>query len=336
MNTLNLEVGKIYKNYPDLCNALNESVKTNNSKKAQQKEWARFFEWERIGHGYKITKIYDRPKPKEQGRKKPSKYANAVYAILLNELLDMHLLSYWTAKKENYPKLWYKKMDMLSLLGFAREIDCYIKTENNTEKMILDEIRDNCKKVFYNEVKRIFTNLEKTKRLRIRSTYLIKHNGEDRVANRRKTRVINSIKRKLLKEFDCKNEYEIFNKQLNKEFYENLCGILWLKGISYKGAIYEVSLYLDREIKDTITDRLNDLDDDIRLSEKYLNEQRVFLHEHFYKYVETANKNNITKFLRQIDIPQCIIDEYHTEFACMFYKEYENMQRKFTEQLLTV
>lgn len=41
VNVSLIELGKEYKNYKELCNALNENVKSGTSKKAQLKEWGK-------------------------------------------------------------------------------------------------------------------------------------------------------------------------------------------------------------------------------------------------------------------------------------------------------
>lgn len=64
-----IEIGKIYK-YAELCETFGEDRKSSNSKKAQLKEWERFFRWQNItAQKYRIEEIYDIPKEKEDGRK---------------------------------------------------------------------------------------------------------------------------------------------------------------------------------------------------------------------------------------------------------------------------
>lgn len=64
-----IKLNEIY-TYKELCNLRNEKVKTGKSKKLQLKNWRRYFEWENITtQKYKIIKIYDVPKEKNDGRK---------------------------------------------------------------------------------------------------------------------------------------------------------------------------------------------------------------------------------------------------------------------------
>lgn len=82
MTITNLKVGETYKNYRELCSALDEPVKTSNSKKAQLKEWARYFDWSKEGNKFIITEIYLEPKEKVENR------GGARRTSELNELLD--------------------------------------------------------------------------------------------------------------------------------------------------------------------------------------------------------------------------------------------------------
>lgn len=79
IDTTNLEIGMIAKNYKELCNLLNEPIKDGNSKKFQLKEWARYFEFEKQKwkQSYIILDIYDEPLEKEDNRKKGN---NSVYS----------------------------------------------------------------------------------------------------------------------------------------------------------------------------------------------------------------------------------------------------------------
>ena len=49
----------VFKSYKELCEALGEKVKGGASKNAQLEHWKKFFDWERKGNGYHITKIHN-------------------------------------------------------------------------------------------------------------------------------------------------------------------------------------------------------------------------------------------------------------------------------------
>ena len=90
INTSNLKVGQVVKNYKELCALLEEEVKTGKSKQLQLDNLKRFFEWEKAGQKFIITDIYDTPLTKVDGRSSGnnSKYVKCIELLLLRYLLD--------------------------------------------------------------------------------------------------------------------------------------------------------------------------------------------------------------------------------------------------------
>ncbi len=72
ITTENIYSGLFVKNYPSLCNLLNDKVKKGKSKILQLEEWKRIFNFDReinngcIGRGYKIIEVYLTEKSKER------------------------------------------------------------------------------------------------------------------------------------------------------------------------------------------------------------------------------------------------------------------------------
>lgn len=91
-----------YYKYSELCALLGEPEKQGNSKKAQEKEWARYFEFEKIGETkgvrYIIDDIYDVEK-----RKAP--VGNSKYAKLIEALLSSAIIDYCEKENTNEVKI---------------------------------------------------------------------------------------------------------------------------------------------------------------------------------------------------------------------------------------
>ena len=66
--TSKLNTNQTFKNYKALCECLNEPVKNGCAKKAQLKEWERYFSFEKNGQKITITEIFDTPKGKVDNR----------------------------------------------------------------------------------------------------------------------------------------------------------------------------------------------------------------------------------------------------------------------------
>lgn len=88
INMSNIHVGQVFKNYKTLCQALGEPIKAGDSKKAQIKEWERYFLFKRDGHKYIITEIFETPKEKQDkrllGNSNVAEYMDYIETLLLN------------------------------------------------------------------------------------------------------------------------------------------------------------------------------------------------------------------------------------------------------------
>ena len=81
-----LESGIVIKNYKEMCETLGEEICDGNSKKAQLKEWSRYFAWEKKGQKFIILDIYDEPLPKDDGRQNKNIYVQYIQVILMKIL----------------------------------------------------------------------------------------------------------------------------------------------------------------------------------------------------------------------------------------------------------
>ena len=81
-----LESGIVVRNYKEMCEILDEEICEGNSKKAQLKEWARYFAWEKKGQKFIILDIYDEPLPKNDGRQNKNIYVQYIEVILIKIL----------------------------------------------------------------------------------------------------------------------------------------------------------------------------------------------------------------------------------------------------------
>jgi hypothetical protein len=68
MKLSNIHNGLIVKNYKEMCSLLSEPVLSGNSKKAQLKEWERYFKCHKDGNRFVIDEVYNEPKPKIDNR----------------------------------------------------------------------------------------------------------------------------------------------------------------------------------------------------------------------------------------------------------------------------
>jgi len=102
----NLYVGLVIKNYKLLCHLLEQETKTSDSKKAQEKEWKRYFDWEKKGHKYIIIEVYNEPLEKNDKR---SLGNNSIYV----QHIELLLLNYLTKQEGFKTTLTLKKLFLL-------------------------------------------------------------------------------------------------------------------------------------------------------------------------------------------------------------------------------
>lgn len=124
IDTSGLELGMVVKNYKEMCRILNEQVCGGDSKKAQLKEWARYFLWEKKGQKFIILDIYDEPLPKDDGRQNKNIYVQYIEVILMKIL----------SKQKNTKDPFYITTNQLwKLLGMIN---------NNYKNISLDDLNN--------------------------------------------------------------------------------------------------------------------------------------------------------------------------------------------------
>lgn len=326
MNLYNLKVGNVYKNYPALCSALGESVKTNNSKKAQLKEWSRFFEWERIGHKYKITKIYGTPKPKEQGRKKSSKYATAAYDILIQEM-----------RQKEYSKFFTSKLRLIELFGFSIRFRDEDVCKTNFGKRMYYKFRKDCTTAQYDIVNRILDNLVKLKKIKCVERFNIIPNGKtERIANKAEEKIIREAREITLRNMDCESVFYVYLQGLEKQFAEKINEILSKHGFIYDKTLLEISLCDDKGMQRLIDNAYRECFTDMSQDSIscHINQQRRVLHDLCKRRIQTRNNRVIEK----IRTFQYIPDDSEKEYKYGLLDEWANiciqMQKSFFENFI--
>ena len=169
MNIENLKEGMVVKNYRKLCNLLGEKIKGGDSKKAQLKDWEEYFEYEREGYKYIITKIKNIDDALQFGSEErrimrnieKGKYSKDVYPIVKNFV-------------SNYENEYIIKSKILEMLGFINSNYSlafenpkkFIKlVSSNYDKDISEEsvniIVNSIYTVSHEKIHNAFTNLEK-------------------------------------------------------------------------------------------------------------------------------------------------------------------------------
>lgn len=283
INTSRLQVGQVVKNYKELCALLGEEESAGNSRKAQLKEFARYFEWEKSGQKFLITDIYDTPLPKEDGRNK-GKYVKCIEIILLNYLSKQKGYTYTLSKKK-----WWE------LLGMVNR-----KYDNVSQEELLEinpvitkfEIRhyyQRCNKKLEEILFSALRSLSSRKLIDWEiETVIVTRNQEKthyRVANVFEKKMILRAERYVLhKIMHLEKMFNVFAKQKQDEFYRLVNEIL-------KDSLDEDWQYYFKQVKiiynhDQVVEAIPDIEAELRkleLNDKVVNTLNEHAEEKYRK-----------------------------------------------------
>lgn len=93
IDTSGLFIGMIVKNYSELCNILGCKAKTGKARQLQEKEFLRFFDYEKMKYSneYIIMDIYDEPIPTGAKGCRNSLFVNQLKVLILKELSEQEI-----------------------------------------------------------------------------------------------------------------------------------------------------------------------------------------------------------------------------------------------------
>lgn len=171
MRIKNLKTGMVLKNYKDLCNVLEEKIKTGKSKQLQQEDWRRYFTWEKKGHKFIIDKIYSKPLPKidnrkgNSGKSEGSRGNNVAEYIQNVEKLILNLL---VQDKEDFGKVFLSKNVLLRTLNMVNDNFAYCKRRipklskfMNVNQITINEWYDSTSSMLERNLETALKDLEK-------------------------------------------------------------------------------------------------------------------------------------------------------------------------------
>ena len=226
INTSNLQIGQIVKNYKELCALLGEEFKQGgDSRKAQLKEFARYFEWEKSGQKFLITDIYDTPLPKEDGRNK-GKYVKCIEIILLNYLSKQKGYTYTLSKKK-----WWELLGMVNRKYDNVSQEELLEIDPIITKFEIRQYYQRCNKKLEEILFSALRSLSSRKLIDwgIETVIVTRNQGKThfRVANEFEKKIILRAERYVLhKIMHLEKMFNVFAKQKQDEFYRLVNEIL--------------------------------------------------------------------------------------------------------------
>lgn len=315
IDTSRLEIGYVAKNYPEMCEILKEEVLQGNSKKAQLKEWERYFLWEKKGQKFIILDIYDEPLPKNDGRQNRNIYVQYIEVIL------MKLLS----KQKNNKYIFYITMNQLwKLLGMINNNYKNITLEDLNGKITNYEVTSFDMRKFYQRCNQklreiLFSSLNNLQarslikyEMEVVIVYLDKKNKTVyEVADDSQKKQILKAERKVLMDMKLESKRHVYAKMKDTEFFERLSVYLqewygWEYTFNRIKIIYNKPDILDTVGKDEL--KLKNNYNEIKIQRLGLNDEVV---NALQKNVQTMVEN---RHKRADEEYQAALEKYMDEY----------------------
>ena len=277
---LGLTVGRVFKNYKQLCKFMEWKVKTGKSKIAQMKEFDTICKWHKEGNKIVIDEVYSKSIDKVDNRVNNKGTGKKSIYYQDFEILMMLLL-----EKAPGEYLEFTITQLMQMVGMVNEDYCKYKY---SQKLLAEETEISIEEInqFYEVHQKLLSQGARTCLNNLKKAYLIylteitmirafeivpakEENKKpirkyyDRVATKEEIKKILIEKRKLMELMGCKNMNEIYKKNLNRRFYRELRVILEEKfNISFDYTSYRAVLN-----KEAITKELNEIAEIIKPEE---------------------------------------------------------------------
>lgn len=287
-----IAIGEIIPNYIKLCELLHEPVLSGgNSKKSQLKEFSRYFDYEKIGHKFVITDIYDEPLVKEDNRKQGN---NSIYVTYIEAILLRHL------SKQNDYTCTLRKIQLWKLLGMINnkyqelETEDLQKIDSRMTSFEVNHFYQRCNQKLDRILFTALNNLKGRCLLSYREEIVIV-DSEDKIsiATDYDIKRIDAVKKNVLDDMGFVNIQQVYCKFKNKEFYGAVNSRLnKLYGWQYTYKQY-VLIFTPENCKEALKQI------DIDLEKLTLNEKVV---DAINKQAETNKDKQVTMSLESIAI----------------------------------
>lgn len=294
-----IHAGDRFKNYKQLCLALNLPIKSGESKNIQLRDLSSYFTWKRLGNKYIITEVYDQAIIKIDAKSLETKitgtqkqYSKLIEAILLYEL-----------NKAADNSICCTRTNLYKLLGLVNDNFCHPTAEgsftsnNNLSssctQRLKTQIFDKCRTITYYSLKK----LEEEQMITCSNTYLVTKvsSSSSHIATHEEKEEIDRATKNLMQTLKITNLNDAYTSGMVFPYIKQLQKLLKPYGILQVSPVTQIKLVPGSPIV-----VLNDLD--LRKAKKQLNQNlRDYLSAKLWEeYRESRGKfinNDIDKKL---------------------------------------
>ncbi|MEW5569636.1 hypothetical protein [Rossellomorea marisflavi] len=320
MNTSNLSAGQIFKNYKEITTALSEPIKSGNAKKAQLKEWERYFKHDKEGNKFIITHIYNVPLPENHNR---TKYISTIEKLIIDKIMKSDqvgrvfiskaaLLKELKMINQNYTFAKYKQLRLSKHMNITLEEieDFYLTSDSLLKRNIeaaLTSLRNQSLIFWTNAITLCIVNstaqINGYNQIKTSKHETINEYGEEEVdftvsnptvyreyrkADKEEVKLILKLERETLNKYGCDSISDIFKKGLSKRFYKDVRDQLFeVSNIFFYFNSYEIIAN-----EEHLLEKWDELTH-FQMEEEEANEQKCILNEDIINRInENINKRH--------------------------------------------
>ena len=340
---------------PILCRILNEQVCEGNSKKAQLKEWARYFLWEKKGQKFIILDIYDEPLPKDDGRQDKNIYVQYIQVILMKIL----------AKQRDSKEPFYITTNQLwKLLGMINNHYKNISLDELNERIPEYEIKSFDMKKFYQRCNQRLREILFSSLSRLQNKALIKYdieivivyidaNGEViyEPANDEQEKCVLKAERKALLDMKLETKRQVYAKFKDTEYFSRVNAYLqewygWEYTFNRIKIKYNKSDVFEAVHKDEI--KLKNDFEEMKLQRLGLNDRVVealyknaqVMAENKHKQAEREYQDALKKYKNEYmvigEIPESFLPTKNDLHIFDYSPYFVEIQNRLTDELISI
>lgn len=223
-----LNEGQVVKTYKELCKILKQNVLKGDSKKAQLKEFNRYFEFIKEGKKHIITKVYDKPLPKQRKKTKNSDLKQELFTCMCNKgnisLTRTKLFECLKLVNLNYFKYFNNRKSLANKLGI--------------KKVYIDDFYNITYTYIKNTLDRILLELEQDDLINFNKSAKLKDNN-NKIHNTSMV-YLSNIEEVVLSEMKMRSKSDVYLKNKFDEFKDNVIMKIGNDIIDYF-YVYEIS-----------------------------------------------------------------------------------------------
>ena len=331
VDTDNLVIGDCFKNYKELCAALNQPTYGGNQKKKQLEEFKRYFEYEKVGNKFYILDVYEKPKPEAYHYPPNSIYIEHIEKILLNFLSKQKEYQVDIPSQYLWLELGMINKNFINMQDKKEEL---LEMHEQMRMFYVNDFYKRCRLKFLKIVDSSLNNLSDRKLIIYRKIYKIKYPDKfyAETADLIEEVAILKVEREILDEFGFDKMNEIFLKNKSAEFYSKRNEKL--KELLGCIAVYDyLNIVFDPERAKIEIKKYKDIDHEEIKSEK------IELNNKVISSVDRqAEKRQESKGINNKEVEEKVnkANENGEKTPFYYYESYVDMQHLLSDRLLRI